>query len=222
MGELILVRHGQASLGASNYDQLSELGYQQAKWLGEYLAQKDKPIDLIVTGTMSRHLQTAEQIQQQLPRCDSLTIEGFNEFDFGQIITAYLTAKPDTVIPPDDMRALFNLLRAAMVDWSQNKLDPQLLNESWADFSARVQQAMAQLMQLSARRILVASSGGAIAMALQSVMQFPDATVIDTNLHMKNTGFSQLHFSDGRISVGAFNQIPHLDTAQRRHAITFA
>jgi broad specificity phosphatase PhoE len=35
-----LVRHGQASFNADNYDNLSEKGCRQAKLVGEYLAQK--------------------------------------------------------------------------------------------------------------------------------------------------------------------------------------
>jgi broad specificity phosphatase PhoE len=40
MGNIYLVRHGQASFGAENYDQLSTLGQQQSQRLGEYFAQK--------------------------------------------------------------------------------------------------------------------------------------------------------------------------------------
>ena len=36
MGQLILVRHGQASFGAEDYDQLSDLGKRQGYRLGEY------------------------------------------------------------------------------------------------------------------------------------------------------------------------------------------
>ena len=38
MGEIILVRHGQAAFASDNYDQLTDLGWQQARWLGEHLA----------------------------------------------------------------------------------------------------------------------------------------------------------------------------------------
>jgi broad specificity phosphatase PhoE len=31
MGQIYLVRHGQASFGSANYDQLSELGHEQAR-----------------------------------------------------------------------------------------------------------------------------------------------------------------------------------------------
>ena len=38
MPEFFLVRHGQASFGADNYDKLSALGHRQARWLGGYFA----------------------------------------------------------------------------------------------------------------------------------------------------------------------------------------
>jgi broad specificity phosphatase PhoE len=40
MGTLYLVRHGQASFGADDYDQLSALGRRQSVRLGEYLRGK--------------------------------------------------------------------------------------------------------------------------------------------------------------------------------------
>ena len=39
MGTLYLVRHGQASFGADNYDQLSPLGHEQGVRLGRYWAR---------------------------------------------------------------------------------------------------------------------------------------------------------------------------------------
>lgn len=39
MGQLLLVRHGQASFGADDYDQLSDLGKRQSIRLGEYWRQ---------------------------------------------------------------------------------------------------------------------------------------------------------------------------------------
>ena len=40
MGTLYLVRHGQASFGAADYDNLSELGHRQAVRLGEYWRER--------------------------------------------------------------------------------------------------------------------------------------------------------------------------------------
>ena len=38
MGTLYLIRHGQASFGAADYYQLSELGARQCHALGQYFA----------------------------------------------------------------------------------------------------------------------------------------------------------------------------------------
>ena len=45
MGSLYLVRHGQASFGADNYDKLSELGHRQCVRLGEYFRHKGVRFD---------------------------------------------------------------------------------------------------------------------------------------------------------------------------------
>jgi broad specificity phosphatase PhoE len=58
MGTLYLVRHGQASFGADNYDQLSELGLKQSERLGAYFAAKGLQFDAAFTGTLQRQIQT--------------------------------------------------------------------------------------------------------------------------------------------------------------------
>ncbi|HGG64496.1 MAG TPA: histidine phosphatase family protein, partial [Rhodobacteraceae bacterium] len=50
MVELTLIRHGQAQTGArdeASYDSLSDLGHQQAQWLGETL-RGGVPFDRII------------------------------------------------------------------------------------------------------------------------------------------------------------------------------
>ena len=62
MGNLYLVRHGQASLGAADYDQLSPLGVRQSQQLGQYFKQKGLQFEAVLTGTLRRHAQTHEGI----------------------------------------------------------------------------------------------------------------------------------------------------------------
>ena len=69
MGTLYLVRHGQASFGAADYDQLSELGQRQSVRLGEYLANKGVTLDAVLTGTLRRHQQTYAGIAQGAGSC---------------------------------------------------------------------------------------------------------------------------------------------------------
>ncbi len=59
MGQIYLVRHGQASFGSANYDQLSALGGEQARLLGEWFANCGQRFDRLVTGDLQRHRQTA-------------------------------------------------------------------------------------------------------------------------------------------------------------------
>ena len=59
MAQIYLVRHGQASFGSQNYDQLSVLGSEQAKHLGRWWAARDLSVSRVVTGKLQRHLQTA-------------------------------------------------------------------------------------------------------------------------------------------------------------------
>ena len=58
MAQLFLVRHGQASYGAADYDRLSELGWRQARWLGEHFAERGIRFDVHVRGTPRRHDET--------------------------------------------------------------------------------------------------------------------------------------------------------------------
>jgi broad specificity phosphatase PhoE len=64
MGQLYLIRHGQASFGAEDYDNLSELGRKQAQQLGAYFKQKNLQFDAVITGTLRRHTQTWQGIAQ--------------------------------------------------------------------------------------------------------------------------------------------------------------
>jgi broad specificity phosphatase PhoE len=64
VAELYVVRHGQASFGAANYDKLSELGWQQARWLGQWFNQQGLQFDRLVTGTLVRHNETLAGILQ--------------------------------------------------------------------------------------------------------------------------------------------------------------
>ena len=61
MAQLLLVRHGQASFGASDYDKLSDLGVEQSRALGQFWARCDLPIDNMIAGSMRRHRETALQ-----------------------------------------------------------------------------------------------------------------------------------------------------------------
>ena len=82
MATIYLVRHGQASFGKENYDQLSPRGWEQGRILGRWLAGKVEP-GAVFGGNLQRHRETVEAITTgygvSLP--DMQVLEGVNEFD---------------------------------------------------------------------------------------------------------------------------------------------
>ena len=59
MGLVLLVRHGQASFGADDYDVLSETGVEQSRFLGRALAAQGVAPRAVVHGAMRRQRDTA-------------------------------------------------------------------------------------------------------------------------------------------------------------------
>ena len=66
MGALYLVRHGQASFGAADYDQLSELGARQCRRLGEHWQRRGMRFDAAFSGTLRRQRQSLAAIGEAL------------------------------------------------------------------------------------------------------------------------------------------------------------
>ncbi len=93
MGNLYLIRHGQASFGADDYDVLSPVGVRQSHALGEHLAQLGVRLDRCVAGDLRRQQDTARLALQALHAsgCPVPAVEtdaAFNEFDADGVIRA--------------------------------------------------------------------------------------------------------------------------------------
>jgi broad specificity phosphatase PhoE len=59
MAIIYLIRHGQASFGAEDYDRLSELGRRQSQVLGEYFRGAGVVFDAVYSGDLLRQRETA-------------------------------------------------------------------------------------------------------------------------------------------------------------------
>ena len=81
MGILYLVRHGQASFGAADYDRLSELGTRQCTRLGQWWRSRGVQFDAVLTGTLKRQVQSLAAIESGLgATCgEALQWPGLNE-----------------------------------------------------------------------------------------------------------------------------------------------
>ncbi|KXI27789.1 histidine phosphatase family protein [Paraglaciecola hydrolytica] len=225
MSELFLVRHGQASFGAKNYDKLSPLGLQQSVWLGEYFKQRNISFAQLWRGDLQRQQETAQGIVSQLsePIVHSANV-ALNEFDFQVVARAYLNLYPQDALaanaaPSDFLR----LLKKAMLAWSQGVLATENLIESWDSFRQRVVDCLSLITQQQlSKPILVVSSGGVIAMMMGIVLGLDARQIIELNLQIRNSSLSHFHFNQHSIRLSSFNNITHLDTPERLSSITFS
>src|SRR5882724_7348539 len=91
MSILTLVRHGQASYMAENYDKLSPLGEQQARKLGEFWLKRGVTFDCVFQGPAQRHIRTAEIVADVYrnagaPWPEVTTVDDLNEFDASAVL----------------------------------------------------------------------------------------------------------------------------------------
>lgn len=212
MGTLYLVRHGQASFGADDYDQLSELGQRQSERLGRYWGERGLRFDAVLTGTLKRHAQTWAGIAQGAGLSDQpLEWPGLNEYDSEAVIRSIHPQplqKPDS---PERYKAHFRMLRDGLVQWMAGTVSPQGM-PSYTDFVHGVTSALEHIRTHHAgQRVLLVSSGGPISTAVGHVLGLsPDAT-IDLNMRIRNSAVTEFQFNARRHNLLTYNTLPHLD-----------
>ena len=220
MAELVLVRHGQASFGADDYDKLSALGWQQSRWLGEYFARRGLRFDRVVRGSLRRHAETWTGIAEGMGIApDCAEDPGLNEYDSHDILRAHLDGRE---LPSgNDRREHFRALREALYRWTEGGL-PAMPRESFAAFRGRVLGALDAVRAAGGKRVLVVSSGGPISTMLAHVLATPARGWVDLNLQTRNTGITEFASGTNRIHCVSFNNVPHLDGPGREGALTYS
>ena len=223
MGNLYLVRHGQASFGAADYDNLSELGHRQSVRLGEYFAGKGLQFDAVITGTLKRHAQTWAGIAQGAGLTHQpLEWPGLNEYDSEAVIKAIHPTpleKPDT---PEMYRHHFRLLRDGLAQWMAGTVSPQGM-PSYTDFVHGITSALEHVRaHHRGQQVLLVSSGGPISTAVGHVLgTSPDAT-IDLNMRIRNASVTEFAFTPKRHMLVTYNTLPHLDDAAYADWVTYS
>lgn len=224
MGTLYLVRHGQASFGADDYDQLSARGHDQARRLGEYWRERGLVFDAVLVGTLRRHRQTLDGIGEGLEGLIApvTTLPGLNEYDSHALLTAIHPQplpRPDT---PELYRQHFRLLCDALAQWMAGVISPQGM-PSWNDFSAGVQGALEQVRQQHAgQNVLLVSSGGPISAAVGQVLGTSPEATIALNMRIRNSAVTEFSISPRRLMLQTFNTLNHLDSDMHRDWATHA
>src|SRR3954469_15102111 len=122
MAVVYLVRHGQASFGAADYDVLSEAGRRQASVLGAELARRRVVPDRVVTGSMVRQRDTAALALEAaglgtVPEVD----ERWNEYDHAALLAHHRAehrrALALGVVTDGRARTVQRALDGALAEW---------------------------------------------------------------------------------------------------------
>ena len=223
MGTLYMVRHGQASFGADDYDNLSELGRRQSVRLGEWFAHKGIRFDGLIAGTLRRHKQTLEGILEGMNHAgEHLSWEGLNEYDSVAVISTVHPTPLEKPTTPEMYRHHFRLLRDGLAKWMGGDAQPEGM-PSYPEFVRGVSSALDHVRENHyGHNVLMVTSGGPISTAVGHVLGTSPETTIELNLRIRNTSVTEFAFNPKRTMLVMYNAIPHLDEPQYADWVTYA
>ena len=213
MGVLVLVRHGQASFGAEDYDVLSEVGRAQSRRLGEVLAQTGLDPAAVLHGQMRRQRDTAtEMVDTSGWNAPAQTDARWDEFGHLGVIAAYSSQQVT------DRRGFQGLFEQATARWASAEHDEDY-DETYAAFVGRVRDGLTDATRLcgSGSSAVVVTSGGAIAAvgALLLGAEVESAGFAATwqrlNAVLVNTSVTRVLVGSSGPRLLTFNEHSHLD-----------
>lgn len=230
MSTLHLVRHGQASFLAENYDKLSALGERQARLLGEYWLNEGVTFGQVVYGPAERQIRTGDIIGDLYRKSgrtwpDPLMDPDFDEFPAEPVMRRFL---PELIARHPQLAAAMAEFQAATEVRSKQRLFDRVLREvsqrwlegevsapdipSWQDFCLRVEGALWRLRNGAGKseRVAVFTSGGPTAVTARMALQLSHAATLALTWSPRNASVSEFLFTQDRFSLSTFNTAPHL------------
>lgn len=236
MSTLVLVRHGQARAFEADSDRLTDAGEEQARRVGEHLAESGFEFDEAHAGTLVRQRRTLEIAAEAFARAGkSFPAPAFdarwNEYDAGGILGGLMPAlrERDTEFAklvgefeqgasrPDRNRYFQRMFEVLMAAWQRGSVDADGV-EPFATFHDRVRTAFEAITVRGGRRtVVVFTSGGPIGVCVQTVLEAVPMTALRLNWRVKNASLTELVFSEGRVSLEYFNAVDYLP----KHLRTF-
>ena len=198
------MRHGQASWGSADYDQLSDLGYRQGAALGSAWEAGGFRPTWSVCGSMKRHAQTAvaaiDAIDGDLYDIDA----GWNEYDHLGLADA-----TDAASRPTDAKAFQAILDARLADWVSGGIAGP---EPYTEFRSRVIGALDAATEQagSGKSVVVFTSGGPIGLVASHLLAGDDSLFIAMNRVVINASVTTVIIGRGGRRLLAFNEHTHI------------
>lgn len=220
MATIYLVRHGQASFGAENYDELSALGRRQARIAGEYFRDSGVVFDAVYSGDLARQRETASLVMASQPGHVPHHIDSrFNEIRNDEQLVHLM---PEVIQHNPEMRALLDkglhsskdyqkAIKAVFNYW----VSPLCQNthiQSWAEYARGVRDALSAVMQLqgAGKTIGIFASGGTVATLVAHVLGLGGEHTYQFYEPVFNCSVTQLFYSGSHVSLSCFNDCSYL------------
>jgi broad specificity phosphatase PhoE len=179
-------------------------------------------LDVVVTGAMQRHRQTARgclEGMQLTGRLSAREDPGFNEFDHDELIVRLkpryanklvLAAEIAATLRP--RQAFQELFSEAVERWIGGQHDSEY-SESWPSFRARCVAALERLSGslASGQSAFVITSAGTITAIVQHLLQMPDGHAFKLNWTMVNCGVSKLIVGSRGTHLSSLNDHGHFE-----------
>lgn len=230
MSRLTLVRHGQAAFFSEDYDQLTPLGEQQSRLLGEYWGRQGLRFDEVYTGPRARQKRSAEftgAAVREAGLCwpEPAVLADLDEFDLlgilRQILPEYSRQNADFArlfegyrqgAGEDEKLRSFQRMFEPLLAYWQGVATSALGFESWPDFRERVERAVRRIVESGGpgRRVVIFTSGGFIGSVTRWALAAPDRSALELAWRVRNASLTEFVFTEGRFTLDSFNTVPHL------------
>ena len=235
MSDIYFIRHAQAG-SRDNYDVLSELGEEQARRLGEYLAAQGTELCAVYSGTMRRQRETAEIACRALAQTgvrtpDLITDQRWDEFSLISVYRAIakrmIKDDGDFARDIEEMKqaiardphttggAVGRCDQAVIRAWMGNRY-PDYEGEAWSSFRTRISACAADLSSNhNDKAIAIFTSATPIAIIAGAALGLTEERLLSILGVIYNTSVSVMKARNGELRLFTFNSTPHLDASNR-------
>lgn len=230
MGTLMLVRHGQASFHAENYDQLSPKGEDQMRELGAYWVRHGFTADRVVTGPLKRQRHSAQLVHDAfktagLPWPEAEVVDGWAELPaelMAQTFIPQLAAEDDRARELillyeqtgnlDEKELVFQEVFVKMMEkWATGEYaHPEIV--PWPEFADRVRDAVSATTANGASdsTVIAFTSGGPTATTVHLALGTDPIKTMELAWQARNASLNEFVVTEGRLTLNSFNSVPHL------------
>lgn len=233
MAEIYFVRHGQASFGSKNYDKLSDLGVEQAKLLGRYFKKLNLTFDAAYSGTLNRHLETAEAVLEEMGTGgeNGLVVNPqFNEMSASDVTMSRLSDVIDQDpeikrklshihTDSDAIRKIFEIAN----DTEPNPVDEETRLKNTMAFIERVTAGITKVAANHGpgKKVVIFSSGGPMAATLRHVLEISREQTLRLGGEIKNSAYTVFRHDQKRLDLVMYNNTAHLELCNNPGLLTY-